>query len=146
MAKSRRKKPRINELPNPQKKPRARHADAPHFSISWKFSNCDRGGNWAWVNLEDPVKHKQVIEKLQEFEKKNWNEIISSGSHPILVGKLVKPARNRLQEIELDDIDQLMSFRLSGKERVWCIQQQQSKGVMKVLWWDPNHEVCPVTK
>lgn len=42
-----------------------------------------------------------------------------------------------------DDIDELMSFRCAGAERVWCIQEAN---VMKVLWWDPGHQVDPVPK
>ena len=32
------------------------------------------------------------------------------------------------------------SLRLSGQERVWGILDQ---GVLSVLWWDPDHAVCP---
>ena len=80
------------------------------------------------------------MEKLQEFERKNWDEITRGGSHPIPVAEIVKSARRRLQEISKDDVDELMSFRLTGSKRVWCVRQFS---VMKVLWWDPNHEICP---
>ena len=56
----------------------------------------------------------------------------------------MKSARDRLQKLKLDDIDELMSFRISGKERVWSIRQLNN--VMKVLWWDPNHEIYPIRK
>lgn len=141
MAKRRKKTPKISRQPQPQKHPKAQFRIDSHSPIAWRFSESDRGGNWAWTKLEDSNKFKKVIERLQEFERKNWNEIISSGSHPIAVGHIVKSARNRLQKIKMDDIDELMSFRLSGKERVWCIRQLNN--IMTVLWWDPHHEICP---
>ena len=45
--------------------------------------------------------------------------------------------------IRQDDVDELMSFRLDSRGRVWCIQ---TGNIMRVLWWDPNHEVCPSFK
>ena len=98
------------------------------------------------LGVDEPVGSgslQEVIEKLQEFEKKNWNEIIRGGSHPIPVTDIMKPARDRLQTIHKDDTDELMSFRLTGTNRVWCIRQLN---VMKVLWWDPDHQICPAPK
>ncbi len=144
MAKGRKNPPKVSRQPQPKKHPKAQFVNDSEFSISWRLSDSDHGGNWAWTNLGDPIQYKRVIERLQEFEKKNWNEIIRSGSHPISVGDIVKSARDRLQKLKLDDIDELMSFRISGKERVWSIRQLNN--VMKVLWWDPNHEIYPIRK
>lgn len=83
------------------------------------------------------------MEKLQEFERRNWDEITKSGSHPIAVSRIEKLAQDRLREIRKDDVDELMSFRLTGRERVWCVKQLS---IMKVLWWDPNHEICPAPR
>ena len=144
MAKNRKKSPKVSRQPQPNKHPKTQHPIDFHSPIAWRFSDSDRDGKWAWTNLEDPKKFKKVIEKLQEFETKNWNEIISSGSHQIAVGDIVKLAMKRLQELKKDDVEQLFSFRLSGKERVWCIRQLNN--VMNVLWWDPHHEICPAPK
>lgn len=140
----RKKKPKVSREPQSNKQPKIpAQFDLHRSTLSWRFSNGDRSGNWAWTNLRDAVQYKRVIERLQEFESKNWNEIIVTGSHPIAVGDLVKSARSRLQQLKRDDIDELMSFRLSGGERVWCIRESN---VMKVLWWDPHHEICPAHK
>lgn len=108
--------------------------------LAWRFSMCDADGPYAWTVL-NAEKHLEVINKLHEFEKKNWDEIKRGGSHPIKIADCCKEARTRLEEIERDDFDQLMSFRLTGTERVWCVQ---AANVMSVLWWDPNHQVYPV--
>lgn len=67
----------------------------------------------------------------------------TSNVMPCLLAKLDKPARDRLKEIEFDDVEELMSFRIAGAHRVWCVQ---SGHIMRVLWWDPNHQVYVVPK
>ena len=83
------------------------------------------------------------MEKLHEFETKNWAEIRRTGSHPVPIKNLAKVARDRLATIRQDDLDELMSFRVTGKERVWCVK---ARNIMRVLWWDPDHTVCPAPK
>ena len=83
------------------------------------------------------------MEQLHEFERMNWNTIIGQGSHEIERRRLAKQARDRLERIGQDDVDYLMSFRVTGRQRVWCICD---RNIMRVLWWDPNHSVCPALK
>jgi hypothetical protein len=40
----------------------------------------------------------------------------------------------------LDEFEDLVSLRLSARERVWGIL---AEGVLELLWWDPDHKVCP---
>lgn len=142
MAKSE-KRAKIAAEPQPEKK--ARFAD-PTFDdghpLAWRFSHSDREGPFAW-NITDGTKYKEVLEKLYDFESKNWEEIKAGGSHPIALRKLCEDARKRLVEIQLDDLDELLSLRLSGPNRVWCIRNGH---IVRVLWWDANHQVYPVLK
>ena len=57
--------------------------------------------------------------------------------------KLCSHAQKRLVEMKLDDVDEVHSLRLSGVHRVWGIL---TENVLTLLWWDPNHEVCPSLK
>jgi len=141
--KSRKRQPKAVSLPQVKKQPRAPKSTAHSGLLCWRFSNCDHAGNWGWPKLSDPPQYKGVIEKLQKFEQKSWDAITKSGSHLIPVINLAKPARNRLKEIHRDDIDELMSFRIGGEKRVWCIKEEN---VMSILWWDPKHEIYPVPK
>ena len=137
------KKPKIaKHLQNlvPQKIPKTKDPEIGGSPLAWRFSACDKGGPFAWTSLEHGNPYKEVIERLHEFETKEWDEIVRGGSHPIQVYKCEKPARDRLVEIQQDDVDELMSFRISGKKRVWCIQD---RNIMRVLWWDPDHAICP---
>jgi len=83
------------------------------------------------------------MEKLHRFETMEETEIRAQGSHPVEISKLSKAAQTRLETIQHDDIDELMSFRLTGKQRVWC---RMDNSVMLILWWDPEHAVCPSMK
>ena len=77
------------------------------------------------------------------FEGMTAAQIRDTGSHSISTGQLCKDAKRRLRDLKLDDLNELWSFRVAGKKRFWCIQQQN---LLALLWWDPQHKVCPSTK
>jgi len=134
------KRAKIAAEPQPEKKARfAEHRFDDGHPLAWRFSHSDREGPFGWSIAED-AKFRQGVEKLYEFEGKNWNEITAGGSHAIAVRKLCDDARKRLVEIQLDDLDELLSLRLTGPNRVWCIR---SGHIMRVLWWDAAHQVYP---
>ncbi len=125
----------------PAKLPHSR--DMPSSSISWRFSRADKGGPFAWSDLAEPAVYKAVMERLHCFETMCDREIGESGSHAIPLSSLSKDAQRRLEEIQQDDVDALMSFRINGPARVFCIRERE---VMRVLWYDPDHLVCPSAK
>ena len=87
-----------------------------------------------------------VLEKLASFESMTWTDILVKGkfqNHPIPVADLCSEARRRLADLNQDDIDELVSLRLAGKPRIWGIRDGH---LLKLLWWDPNHQVYPSTK
>lgn len=137
------KQPRVAVEPAPEKFPKAAEPHVDGLPLAWRFSACDKGGSWAWTGLDAAGEYKRVMEKLHQFETMNWSEIGRDGSHPIEVSKLAKGARDRLTRIKQNDLDDLMSFRLTGKNRVWCVRD---RNIMRVLWWDPDHTVCPSIK
>lgn len=109
----------------------------------WRFSSVDRGGPFSWSRLDKPDEYKEALEKLHQFETMASQDLDQQGSHVVELSSCCKEARDRLLEIKRDDVDELMSFRLTGKIRVWCTMVGS---VMSVLWWDPEHKVCPSLK
>ena len=98
---------------------------------------------WGALSTEKTL---EIISKLAFYEDKSWHQVRAqnpTNQHPVPVADLVKPARDRLEVLKLDDLDELVRFRLAGTERVWCVRFDN---VMYLLWWDPNHEVCPSAK
>lgn len=102
--------------PVPIKKPKSQEPMIHGGPLAWRFSSCDKNGPFCWNEFESLDKFKEIIEKLHEFETKNWDEIIKGGSHPIEIYKIEKKAQNRLTELNRDDIDELMSFRLPSHQ------------------------------
>jgi hypothetical protein len=94
----------------------------------------------------DVLTIRKVREKLAHFETMTWNEILVTGkkrNHSVAISQLCTQAQRRLRDSGQEDLDELVSLRLSGPERVWGILRE---GVLAVIWWDPDHKVCPSIK
>ena len=63
--------------------------------------------------------------------------------HLVKVENLSAEAQGYLDRVGLDDVDELVSLRLSGRERVWGILDEN---ILNLLWWVPEHQVCPSLK
>lgn len=134
---------KFGAAPQPKKKAIVReHVFDDGHPLAWRFGQCDSKGPFAW-DVQPHEKFREVLHKLFEFEDKTWAEILAGGSHQIPVPKICKEARDRLQDIERDDLDTLISLRLTGANRVWCIKNGH---IMRPLWWDEHHKVYPTEK
>ncbi|HEX4964205.1 MAG TPA: hypothetical protein VF173_25490 [Thermoanaerobaculia bacterium] len=103
------------------------------------------GRSFGWHRLA-PAKAIQLREKLANFESMTWHEILTDAkkrNHAIPIEDLCKEAQDRLEEVGLGDLDELVSLRLSGTERVWGMRDAN---VLVLVWWDPDHAVCPSLK
>lgn len=112
---------------------------------AWRIARMEMVDPFGWYSL-DATKLNAIREKLVEFERKTWNTILITEkhrNHSVSITNLCPEARKRLEDTNQDDIDEVVSLRLSGKERVWGIR---IGFVMALLWWDPDHCVCPSLK
>jgi len=111
------------------------------YSPVWRFDFIDLQGPWGWLNVESKDKIQDILEKLQNFEKLTWEEIKKNKkcNHEISIEQISKKARDRLIEIKKDDLEEIFSLRLSGKNRVFGVLED---GIFYIIWWDPNHKVC----
>lgn len=99
---------------------------------------CDPFG-WHEIGHE---KLTEIRSKLASLEDSTWNDILLTSkkqNHRIPIGDLEDDAQRRLRELHLDDVDEVISLRLSGKERVFGICYDVA---LTLLWWDPEHKVC----
>ncbi|HEX2202016.1 MAG TPA: hypothetical protein VHG91_01905 [Longimicrobium sp.] len=123
--------------------PRAIPSDPTARNPVWAFKITDLGGPWCWSAMTSQ-EMRDVLTRLGHFESMTWREIDGpGGSHGVPFGNLVKKARDRLVEIHQDDVDEYFSLRITARGRVWGIREEH---VLRVLWWDPRHEVCPSPK
>jgi len=138
------KKPkRIETPPLPAKSVRRQYdpSGTDHETPVWKVNLLDREGEWTWLKVSAEKLKEVVLEKLKNFETMTWHQLQKrKQSHQVEVWRLCRDAQKRLAAIGQGDLDSLFSLRLSGKERIWGIRD---RNILKILWWDPHHEVCP---
>jgi hypothetical protein len=134
--------PPPKHVPSSKKEVRVEAVKPADTNPSWRFSRLDFDGPWCPKKMGGDGL-TMVVAKLQGYESMSWNVMHSSGSHAREVGLLTKDAQQRLRDLKLDDVDQLYSLRCQGKVRLWGIKRGN---ILSVLWWDPEHEICPSPK
>lgn len=107
---------------------------------SWQFRSLDLEGIWGWKIVSKEQILDNILPKLKDFETMDWNNILGRNSHEIPVENLCKEAKKRLQELKHVDIENIVSLRLTGTNRLCGIRNGNT---LKILWWDPSHSVCP---
>jgi hypothetical protein len=139
-----RKKPKAQFNPVTKKEPRAGAdpSSSQRELPTWRFRIVDTGGPWCWSAM-GTLTARRVLKRLQDFESMKWGEILGADHHAIPAERLIQKARDRLAEIKQDDADEVISLHVTGKERVYGIRDGSA---LKLLWWDPEHEICPSEK
>ena len=109
------------------------------FRLSW----MDHDGDFSWAGLStDDV--RLVAQRCKSWETLRAGEFIGqTGTKPIPFVNMSPVAQKRAAEIELDVFDGLWELRLGGKQRIWGLLDGH---VFYIVWWDPDHQVCPSTK
>jgi hypothetical protein len=142
-APSRLKLPAAGKPVEVSKEPRLTAGEDPmRANPAWRVSTLEMAAPFGWHKIEFE-KLEDVRRKLGNFESMTWNQILvvaNRRNHAVSVDRLCKTAQDRLEEIGQGDVDELVSLRLSGPERVWGIRAGH---VLNILWWDPEHAVCP---
>jgi hypothetical protein len=140
--------PRMGVAPIGGKHARAQHnpEDTNQMRPVWSIRSFDVDGEWGRSRVSVP-NHlwDDLFAKLRNYESMTWGEILKDKdrNHSVAVSDLTKSARERLKDIHQDDVDSLFRLRLTGKQRVWGIRDGY---VLRLLWWDPDHEICPSAK
>jgi hypothetical protein len=97
--------------------------------LSWRLSLLDLEGR--------PAGGATTLEHLREqlcpWEAASARELIARKRlQPVAVSALVEPARRRLAELPLDDVEELWLLTLATGERLWGILQGS---VFAPVWW-----------
>ena len=115
------------------------------MSPCWRIGRLERNDPWGWQRLAS-LTVWDVQTKLSNFESMTWDEILIKAKtqhHSVSVETICKRAQERLEQLGYGDLEKLISLRLEGKVRVWGVM---NGGVLTLLWYDPNHEICPSAK
>lgn len=113
---------------------------------SWRFYRIKYTDRWRIDICDWTIWRDRILPALSDYEKLTWAEIKSaskshgegSKSHNVPVQELTKAARDELERMKIEN-DEIFSLRLNGVERVWGFL---NCGVLELLWYDPQHEVC----
>lgn len=138
------KKPRIKgSTPQLQKQPQAIARSSEHLHPRWLFQLLDLEGPFGWHRASAQQMRSLILEHIRSLETTTWADHGKRGSHLLPVESLCKEAQERLVELGQDDIDEVYSLRFGGQKRIIGIRDNDA---LKVLWWDPEHQVCPSPK
>jgi hypothetical protein len=129
--------------PQDRKIRQAEQMDFKSKKASWGISRIDRNCQWGWDNLDSKGIWDDIHSKLKSFESMNWASIMQGGSHLVKFADLIPEAQKRLTYLHLDDLDSLFSLRLTGHKRIWG---DLDNGILFILWYDPDHGICPSLK
>jgi hypothetical protein len=105
---------------------------------------ADHEGPYAWAEIS--AEHTKLIaDTCRSWESMSANEVFAvAGNKPVPFENLCPAAQARLHEIDLEEYNgQWWELRVTGERRIWGVRQRH---VFYVVWWDPEHEVCPSKK
>jgi hypothetical protein len=113
------KNPKTKREPQPSKTPKVGFDENPlRLRPAWRIGAMEMCDPFGWHRIHGTLL-LEIREKLRNFETMTWSQIIGPQSHMVSRDSLCKNAQERLVQLKLDEIDELFSLRLSGKERVW---------------------------
>jgi hypothetical protein len=135
-----RKKPKKRVRVSTHKTPRAEFVSFDQVNIEWCFSIFDRhqwhDDNYNGDSFLDIAKH------MKDYQGLTWANI-KRKDHPIERNRIITKAQQRLKHLRQEDIDELWRLEFTGCQRLWGIRDTK---IFKVLWWDPQHKICPAKK
>lgn len=117
----------------------------------WVFSRIDRNGQFAFDIRRKDFDHYEVLDKMISYSSIKWKQLKlqthddgRSKHHYLELTRLSKEAQIRIKAMHLEEeVDLLFSMSLKNKLRIIGIRDKEK---FYVLWYDPEHKVCPSTK
>ena len=110
--------------------------------VSWRLGDADLGGPYQWSAITH-ADLARLVSVFREVDKKRWSQAMGDSTGEIKSiprTSLCADAQRRLEAIHRDDESWFHEIRLGAKPRVWGTR---SDSIFHVLWWDPEHQVCP---
>lgn len=135
------KQPSSAIYPKSEKIPRHLNPYQDPKKVFWSLSIYDASIQFPEAGIPQ-LYFSEIADHLKNCETRTWLDIDRNRhrDHPIDKNKLAKFARERLISLGQDDVDELWSIHINGLMRIWGIRDQS---LFKILWVDPQHEVCP---
>jgi hypothetical protein len=124
--------------------PNADHQFPPAFSF--EFADREYDGAWSWLTNDEAG---EILRFLCDISQRTWADIMSQRRdtggmvhHTQEIETVCQAAQDRITDLGLDErFEMLFRFGLGPRKRLWGFA---TDGVFYVLWWDRDHQVCPV--
>lgn len=139
MSKKKNKHPIVKELPHTSKQSIANIDPNLHLKIKFTSNMIEMDGPFSWSNFEG--RHvKEFLDLIFHAQSSTWADLGSKGCHEVNFDKMSPKAQKHVRNTSLDEEAIFYSLRIRGKFRCWSIKEGHN---IHLLWWDPDHEVCP---
>ncbi len=120
-------------------------------NVVWCFSRIARNGTYAFDTTRADFEHKDFVEKLIAYSGLTWHEVMvqthdhgKSKNHYIPLQDFSSEAQSQFKRLySEEDADAIFSFAFTNKLRIVGLRLSN---VFYPIWYDPQHEVCPVGK
>jgi len=151
MAHSNMKTKRICE-PVGDKKTLTNKTPCSYYNLYPTFSFRKYNANVSWlISTDNKPTVDCVMSLLSSIEGQKWSDIIQATkghgkgtkSHFIKISDISKEAQKQAELQHINE-DELFSMRLQGAVRLWGTIG--ANGLFYVIWYDPEHKVCPSNK
>jgi hypothetical protein len=141
------KHPKLKQQPPVKKEPHAASNPNEFYRQhpAWRISLLEIVDPFGWHTVT-AAKMLDIRAKLANFESMTWAEILQRSNnhhHLIPVRDICGAAQRRLEALGEGDAELVLAPRLSNLERIFGILDGH---ILRVLWWDPDHEICPSLK
>jgi hypothetical protein len=130
--------------------PRSTAQEKPTFC----FGHVDRNANNLWAFNPSGEHMIEIVEFIGQMGQSTWAQIeaMRTGGkdrhrkhHSYNVDSFASAAQADFHKAHLGERfgHDMFRFRLAGEKRLWGFRDH---AVFRVVWWDPEHEVCPSEK
>lgn len=141
-----------------KKSPNSKQTNTENYSSEtlnsiWKFDKLDKNGDFKFDINATYFDHKDFVDKMINYSNMTWADIKKqthdkknkSKNHFLSLEKLSKEALERVKKLGYDESypDSIFSFAFNNLTRVIGIKINE---YFHVVWYDKNHQFCPVTK
>lgn len=113
--------------------------------LCWRFSHVDHDRPWGFSAVDGSLLI-EILRKLSGFESMTVNELRRTRKtfkEYDLPGPIIQDAVDRLAEMRRDDMTKIQRLELTGLQRLYGFLDSN---VFHVVWWDPEHAICPSIK
>lgn len=116
-------------------------------TLVWSFEKTDRNDQFRFTSDRDDMEHHELLYHIMQYSDRTWAEIKQdthdrnnkSKHHTLSYDSLSRCAQQRMLAMNIED--DVFSLALTNRLRIIGIRDGR---IFRAIWYDPNHEFCPV--